>query len=48
MRPGYVAKIKKELATYKRFRKLTQDWVALAIALSQMKLAEARQKDKEK
>ena len=48
VRPGYVAKIKKELATYKRFRKLTQDWVALAIALSQMKLAEARQKDKEK
>jgi len=43
-----VAKIKKELATYKRFRKLTQDWVALAITLSQMKLAEARQKDKEK
>ena len=48
VRPGYVAKIKKELATCKRFRKLTQDWVSLAITLSQMKLTEARQKDKEK
>ncbi len=48
VQPGYVAKTKKELATYKRFRKLTQDWVSLAIALSQVKLAEARQKDKEK
>jgi len=36
------------LATCKRFRKLTQDWVSLAITLSQMKLTEARQKDKEK
>jgi len=36
------------LATYKRFRKLNQDWVSLAITLSQMKLEEARQKDNEK
>ncbi len=45
VRPGYVAKIKKELATYKRFRKLTQDWVSLSITLSQMKLEEARQNE---
>lgn len=45
VRPGYVAKIKKELATCKRFRKLTQDWVSLSITLAQMKLEEARQNE---
>ena len=43
IRPGYVTTIKKELAAYKRFRKLTQDWLALAITLSQLRLEEARQ-----
>ncbi len=42
LRPGYVAKIKNALVAYKRFRKLPQDWVSLAITLSQMKLEEAR------
>jgi hypothetical protein len=31
VRPGYVPQIKKELAAYKRFRQLTQTWVALEI-----------------
>jgi hypothetical protein len=42
IRPGYVTQIKKELATYKRFRALTQKWVALALTLSQLRLEEAR------
>ena len=45
VRPGYVTKIKKELAAYKRFKKLTQDWVALAITLSQLRIEEARQNE---
>jgi hypothetical protein len=31
VRPGYVAKIRKELAAYKRFRGLTQEWLTLAL-----------------
>ncbi len=42
IRPGFVAQIKKELAAYKRFRQLTQKWVALALTLSQLRLEEAR------
>jgi len=48
VRPGYVTIIRKELAAYKRFKKLTQDWVALAITLSQLLLEEARQKEDKK
>jgi hypothetical protein len=48
VRPGYVATIEKELATYKRYRELTQDWVSLAIQLSQLCLEEARLKDDKK
>ena len=42
VRPGYVAQIKKELAAYKRYRELTQKWVALALTLSQLRLEQAR------
>jgi hypothetical protein len=42
IRPGYVPQIKKELAAYKRFRRLTETWVALALTLSQLRLEEAR------
>ena len=48
VRPGYVTVIEKELAAYNRFKKLTQDWVALSIALSQLQLEEARQKEDKK
>jgi hypothetical protein len=48
VRPGYTATIEKELAAYKRFRKLTQDWVSLAIMLSQLRLEEARRKEDQK
>jgi hypothetical protein len=46
VRPGYVPQLKKELATYKRFRQLTQTWVTLEIALSQLRLEEARRQAK--
>lgn len=45
VRPGYVAQIKKELAAYKRFRALTQKWVSLELALSQLRLEQARRKE---
>ena len=48
VRPGYVPIINKELAAYKRFKKLTQDWVSLAITLSQLQLEEARKKEDKK
>jgi len=42
VRPGDVAKIRKELAAYKRFRGLTQEWLTLALTLSQLRLEQAR------
>ena len=45
VRPGYVATIKRELANYKRFRKLADDWVALEIELSQLKLEDSRRNE---
>jgi hypothetical protein len=47
VRSGYVPQIKKELANYKRFRKLTQTWVDLELNLSQLRLEQAR-RDAEK
>ncbi|MEO8316135.1 MAG: DUF6788 family protein [Pseudomonadota bacterium] len=44
VRPVYVPQIKKELVNYKRFRKLTQSWLDLELALSQLRLEEARRK----
>ena len=38
----HVAKIRKELAAYKRFRGLTQEWLTLALTLSQLRLEQAR------
>jgi hypothetical protein len=45
VRPGYAAQITKELAAYKRFRELTQQWVALALTLSQLRLEQARREE---
>ena len=42
VRPAYVATIRKELAAYKRYRMLTQEWIDLAVNLSQMRLEHAR------
>jgi len=48
VRPNYAGPIKKELAAYKRFRELTQEWVTQELALSQLRLDLARRKDDEK
>jgi len=48
VRPGYVARLKKELAAYKRFRQLTQKWVTLALTLSQLRLEQARREENQK
>lgn len=42
VRSGYVPQIKRELAAYKRFKKLTQAWVALELTRSQLLLEQAR------
>lgn len=47
VRPGYVARIRKELAAYKRFRDLTQRWISLELALSQARLEQARREEDE-
>jgi len=48
VRPSYAGQIQKELAAYKRFRELTQEWVTQELALSQLRLDLARQKEDEK
>ena len=48
VRPGYVTIITKELDAYKQFKKLTQDWVSLAITLSQLQMEEARKNEDKK
>ena len=48
VRPGYVAQVKKELAAYKRFRELTQQWVSLELDLAQLRLEQARREDAQK
>jgi hypothetical protein len=48
VRPNYAGQIKKELAAYKRFRELTQEWVTQELAFSQLRLDLARRKDDEK
>jgi hypothetical protein len=47
-RPNYAGQIKKELAAYRRFRELTQEWVTQELALSQLRLDLTCRKDDEK
>lgn len=42
VRPQFVAEVRRQLATYKRFKTLTQEWVALALELSKARMEEAR------
>jgi hypothetical protein len=42
VRPQFVPQVRKQLATYKKFKALTDKWVALALELSKLKLQEAR------
>jgi hypothetical protein len=41
IRRPWVPEVKAQLATFKRFRKLTEQWVALALTLAKMKLKAA-------
>jgi len=41
IRRPWVPQVKAQLATFKRFRKLTEQWVALALALAKLKLQAA-------
>jgi len=43
IRPQFVPEVRQQLATYKKFTALTQQWVSLALALSKLELQEARQ-----
>lgn len=42
VRPQFVPEVRKQLATYKKFKALTQKWVALALELSKLKMEKAR------
>jgi len=39
----FVQDLKRQIATFKRFKKLTQQWIDLAIQLSQMKITLAKE-----
>jgi Family of unknown function (DUF6788) len=43
IRPQFVPEVQKQLATYKKFTALTQQWVSLALELSKLELQQARQ-----
>jgi hypothetical protein len=42
VRPQFVSQVRKQLAAYKKFKALTEKWVALALELSKLKMEEAR------
>jgi hypothetical protein len=42
IRPQFVPEVRKQLASYKKFKALTENWVALALELSKLKMQEAR------
>jgi hypothetical protein len=42
IRPQFVPEVRKQLAAYKKFKALTENWVALALELSKLKMEEAR------
>ena len=46
IRAHQVREVRAELATYKRFRKLVDDWVHLAIEHAQLKLEQSRNAEK--
>jgi hypothetical protein len=45
IRPAFVAEVKTQLANYKRYRKLTDDWVGLALELAKWRLEEAKRRE---
>jgi len=43
IKPEFVDEVKLQLANYKRFKKLTDQWIALALELTKEKLTLARE-----
>jgi hypothetical protein len=43
IRPPLLPEVRAQIATYNRFRKLTEEWITLALRLAQAKLVLARQ-----
>jgi hypothetical protein len=43
IRRPFVAQVKAELATYKRFRRLTEEWVELALQAAKLRLQAAKE-----
>jgi hypothetical protein len=46
IRRTFLAQVKAELATFKTFRKLTEEWVELALQAAKMKLQAAKETEK--
>jgi len=42
IRPQFVPEVRQQLAAYKKFKALTENWVALALELSKLKMEKAR------
>ena len=42
VRPQFVPQVRKQLAAYKKFKALTEKWIALAIELSKLQMQAAR------
>jgi hypothetical protein len=42
VRPPFVPEVRKQLAAYKRFKALTQQWVTLSLELCKLEMQEAR------
>jgi len=47
IRRPWVPHVKAQLATFKKFRRLTEQWIALALRLAQMKLKAASRGESE-
>jgi hypothetical protein len=45
IRREYVAEIRKQISHYKRFKKLVQEWVALAIEHSKVQMGKGEKRD---
>jgi hypothetical protein len=42
VRPPFVPEVRKQIATFKKFKALTQQWVTLALELCKLEMQEAR------
>jgi hypothetical protein len=42
VRPPFVPEVRRQIAAYKKFKTLTEQWVALALELSKLKMEAAR------